>query len=251
MQRRVHPSTARHRSRRLGRRPGGTTLAGPLPGGHPGGPEDHDHLPQSRRTVHDRAGQPYRQTRSWYLVAKRADESIHTYRLSRITSASLTDDAFTRPTDFDLSAYWADAQSRFRQRCRRTRIVLRARRHAVRRFQPTAPVTTDTDGWSVVQADLENPDEACAAVLAQAGDAVVITPTELTDMIRRAATGSSNPPHPRHLAEPAICAAGFNQHGVVARAPRHKRRDTTLQTSLGSRCCDGCLRSAWRSRGPC
>jgi predicted DNA-binding transcriptional regulator YafY len=49
-------------------------------------------------------------------------------------------------------------------------------------------VQPDADGWSVVEADLESADEACAAVLAQAGDAVVIAPSELATLVRRAAT---------------------------------------------------------------
>jgi predicted DNA-binding transcriptional regulator YafY len=136
-------------------------------------------------------------TRTWYLVAARSDRAVRTYRLSRITSASVTDDAFARPTDFDLSTYWAESQQRFRATLPSYPIVLRVRDHAVRRFRPTKPVLTDTDGWSIVEADLENADEACAAVLAQAGDAVVIAPEELTDLVRRAASRiieSTSPP---------------------------------------------------------
>lgn len=125
--------------------------------------------------------------RTWYLIASRADEALRTYRLSRLTSAALTNDAFTRPSDFNLTGYWADAQQRFRATLPSYPIVLRVRDHAVRRFRPTAPVLPDTDGWSLVEADLENADEARAAVLAQAGDAVVISPTELSTMVLRAA----------------------------------------------------------------
>lgn len=126
-------------------------------------------------------------SRTWYLVANRPDETVRTYRLSRMTSASLTNETFTRPSDFDLSTYWAQAQRRFRATLPSYPIVLRVRDHAVRRFRPTAPVLPDIDGWCLVEADLENADEACAAVLAQAGDAVVISPTELSTMVRRAA----------------------------------------------------------------
>lgn len=126
-------------------------------------------------------------TRAWYLVAARADKAVLTYRLNRMTSASLTDETFTRPGDFDLGTYWAEAQRRFRTTLPSYPIVLRVRDHAVRRFRATTPVRPDIDGWSLVEADLENADEACAAVLAQAGDAVVIAPTELAIMVRLAA----------------------------------------------------------------
>ena len=120
-------------------------------------------------------------TRTWYLVATRSNRAVRTYRLGRMTSASLTDEAFTRPGDFDLSQYWTETQRRFRATLPSYPIVLRVRDHAVGRFRPTAPVRPDVDGWSVVEADLENADEACAAVLAQAGDAMVVAPIRAGD----------------------------------------------------------------------
>lgn len=126
-------------------------------------------------------------TRKWYLVATRSSGAVRTYRLSRMTSASLTDEAFTRPSDFDLTQYWAEAQRLFRATLPSYSIMLRVRGDAVQRFRATAPVLPDIEGWSLVEADLENAAEACAAVLAQGGDAVVIAPTELSDLVRRAA----------------------------------------------------------------
>jgi predicted DNA-binding transcriptional regulator YafY len=104
-----------------------------------------------------------------------------------VTSAEATDKPFSRPADFDLSSYWAEAQQHFLATRPSYPIVLRVRGHAVIRFRPTTPPLPDTDGWFIVHADLENPDEACAAVLAQAGDAKVVAPKELADMVSRAA----------------------------------------------------------------
>ncbi|MGI8858339.1 MAG: helix-turn-helix transcriptional regulator [Thermomicrobiales bacterium] len=42
----------------------------------------------------------------WYLVAGVAGE-IRTFRVSRIQDATLTDERFDRPADFDLASYWA------------------------------------------------------------------------------------------------------------------------------------------------
>lgn len=126
-------------------------------------------------------------SRTWYLIAARRDGELRTYRLSRMTAASLTDESFTRPAGFDLARYWADTQRRFRATLPSYPILLRVRGSAVHRFRPTAPARPDTDGWSFVEADLENADEACAAVLAQAGDTVVIAPDELSTMVRQAA----------------------------------------------------------------
>ncbi|WP_328526794.1 helix-turn-helix transcriptional regulator [Kribbella sp. NBC_00359] len=125
--------------------------------------------------------------RTWYLVAARSDGRLRTYRLGRLTSATLTDSTFTRPPDFDLAHYWADSQREFRATRPSYPIVLRVRDHAIRRFRPTAPMLpTAETGWWIVHADLENPHEACAAVLAQAGDAQVLAPPELADQVRDA-----------------------------------------------------------------
>ena len=138
--------------------------------------------------------------RTWYLVASRTQSEaasrragqpdadvLRTYRLGRLTSAHLTDETFTRPPGFDLASYWAQSQREFRASRPSYPIVLRVRDHAIRRFRPTAPMHPESNGWWIIHTDLENPHEACAAVLAQAGNAIVIAPPELGVMVRKAA----------------------------------------------------------------
>jgi predicted DNA-binding transcriptional regulator YafY len=126
-------------------------------------------------------------SRTWYLVAARTDGRLRTYRLGRLTSAGLTDQPFTRPPGFDLAHYWAQSQREFLATRPSYPIVLRVRGHAIRRFRPTEPMHPADDGWWIVHTDLENPFEACASVLAQAGAAQVISPPELATMVREAA----------------------------------------------------------------
>ncbi|TCC39576.1 helix-turn-helix transcriptional regulator [Kribbella sindirgiensis] len=130
-----------------------------------------------------------------YLVSGRRAHrrpSPH-YRLSRLTSAELTTDIFTRPADFDLAAYWSQSQREFQATRPSYPIVLKVRDHAIRRFRPTAPILpTEDPAWWIVHADLENPDEAQAAVLAQAGAAQVIAPPELVTLVRNAAREIAN-----------------------------------------------------------
>jgi predicted DNA-binding transcriptional regulator YafY len=125
--------------------------------------------------------------RTWYLVAARTDGRLRTYRLSRVTSAELTNDTFTRPAGFDLAEYWAQSQRDFQALRPSYPIVLKVRDHAVRRFRPIEPLLPTDDGWWIVHADLESPHEACAAVLAQAGAAQVVAPPELIALVREAA----------------------------------------------------------------
>ncbi|GAA1587816.1 MULTISPECIES: helix-turn-helix transcriptional regulator [Kribbella] len=124
--------------------------------------------------------------RTWYLVAARTDGRLRTYRLSRLTSAELGD-PFTRPPGFDLAAYWAQSQREFQALRSSYPIVLKVRDHAVRRFRPTQPMLPTDDGWWIVHADLENADEAQAAVLAQAGAAQALAPPELVALVHKAA----------------------------------------------------------------
>ncbi|TCC10195.1 helix-turn-helix transcriptional regulator [Kribbella soli] len=130
--------------------------------------------------------------RTWYLVAARTDGRLRTYRLSRLTSAELTNNIFTRPADFDLAAYWAQSQREFQASRPSYPIVLKVRDHAVRRFRPTAPMLPADDNWWIVHADLENLYEAQAAVLAQAGAAQVIAPPELITLVHNAAQQIAN-----------------------------------------------------------
>ncbi|GAA1129065.1 YafY family protein [Kribbella jejuensis] len=130
--------------------------------------------------------------RTWYLVAARTDGRLRTYRLSRLTSAELTTDPFTRPRDFDLATYWAQSQREFHASRPSYPIVLKVRDHAVRRFRPIEPMVPAGDGWWILHADLENPHEARAAVLAQAGAAQVLAPPELIALIHEAAIQLAN-----------------------------------------------------------
>ncbi|WP_327637264.1 WYL domain-containing protein [Kribbella sp. NBC_00482] len=130
--------------------------------------------------------------RTWYLVAARTDGRLRTYRLSRLTSAELTADTFTRPADFDLATYWAQSQREFQASRPSYPIVLKVRDHAVRRFRPTTPMLPADDDWWIIHTDLENPHEAQAAVLAQAGAAQVIAPPELITLVHDAAREIAN-----------------------------------------------------------
>ena len=125
--------------------------------------------------------------RTWYLVAARTDGRLRTYRLSRLTSAELTDGTFTRPADFDLATYWARTQREFQASRPSYPIVLKVRDHAVRRFRPLQPMLPAGNDWWIIHTDLENPHEACAAVLAQAGAAQVVAPPELITLVGEAA----------------------------------------------------------------
>ncbi|WP_405061430.1 WYL domain-containing protein [Kribbella sp. NBC_01505] len=130
--------------------------------------------------------------RTWYLIAARTDGRLRTYRLSRLTSATLTPDTFTRPPGFDLATHWSQSQQAFRATRPSYPVVLQVREEALRRFHPTAPPLPTTNGWWILHTDLENPTEATAAVLSQAGAAIALSPPALTTAVANAAQSLKN-----------------------------------------------------------
>ncbi len=127
--------------------------------------------------------------RAWYLVARRNDGEMRSYRISRINDVEVTDQEFDRPRDFDLQAYWTEATRRFRANLPSYIVTLDLKNALVERlpYAPPLSVTAVKPGWSRVEADFEVPSDATAFVLAAAGDAIVISPSELRTHIRQAA----------------------------------------------------------------
>ncbi len=125
--------------------------------------------------------------RTWYVVAARPAGHLRTYRLSRLTSATLSAVTFIRPPDFDLATYWHQSQQALKASRPSYPIVLRVNDQTLRRFRPTTPPLPSGDGWWIIHADLENPTEATATVLAQAGNAIALSPPELVAAVREAA----------------------------------------------------------------
>lgn len=128
--------------------------------------------------------------RQWYLIAA-VDESIRTYRVSRIQDAHTLDQAAQRPPDFDLAAYWAESQAEFVAGLPRYSAVLRLRADMVEwarsmwRFTKVERVDPpDADGWCVVHVTFETLIEATGSVLLCGPYARALEPDELRDNVR-------------------------------------------------------------------
>ncbi|MFF1821023.1 helix-turn-helix transcriptional regulator [Kribbella sp. NPDC058245] len=131
--------------------------------------------------------------RTWYLIAARTDGQIRTYRLSRLTSATLTEDPFTRPPGFDLTTHWSQSQAAFRATRPSYPITLRVHTDSLPRFRPTTPpIPADAPNWWIIHTDLESLPEARAAVLAQAGTAIPLDPPALITAVHEAAQALAN-----------------------------------------------------------
>ena len=61
----------------------------------------------------------------WYLVAQ-IDGDTRSYRVSRMREATILDEPFARPADFDLETFWETSSARFKERLPRFNVVIRA-----------------------------------------------------------------------------------------------------------------------------
>jgi predicted DNA-binding transcriptional regulator YafY len=60
----------------------------------------------------------------WYVIAS-VEDQIRTYRASRVGEAEVLDEAFDRPTDFDLAAYWAESSAAYERSAPRISVDVR------------------------------------------------------------------------------------------------------------------------------
>jgi predicted DNA-binding transcriptional regulator YafY len=66
----------------------------------------------------------------WYLAA-RGDGETRVYRVSRLVTVAVTDEAFRRPTGFDLVSFWNQTRDEFETTRPRIDVTLQVRRAAV------------------------------------------------------------------------------------------------------------------------
>jgi predicted DNA-binding transcriptional regulator YafY len=125
----------------------------------------------------------------WYLVASpagTADSAFRVFRAGRISSARILAEAFERPADFELAAFWQRWSAEFTASRPRLQVTLRASPEALAVFgeifgQAAGPaleaaLAPDEDGWRVVRLSFEH-ELAAAHRLAGFGDQVeVLTP---------------------------------------------------------------------------
>lgn len=126
---------------------------------------------------------------AWYLIAG-VEDSIRTYRISRVQGATITDQAAARPPDFDLAAYWDASTARFQANLPRYPATIRVDaaifeymgvvgRYA-RVVDAKAP---DADGWMTVEMLFEGERNACEHVLSFGPQIEVIAPARLRELV--------------------------------------------------------------------
>ncbi|PSL05379.1 putative DNA-binding transcriptional regulator YafY [Haloactinopolyspora alba] len=126
---------------------------------------------------------------TWYLVAAHR-QRVRTYRVGRVDDASVRDEATSRPTGFDLAAWWADSSAEFDRsllryncRVRITERSLRQLHHYVgvesARLARESAEPPDEDGWLVVTLWSETEDVACHQLTGLPDPPQVLEPASL------------------------------------------------------------------------
>jgi predicted DNA-binding transcriptional regulator YafY len=128
--------------------------------------------------------------RAWYLVGRMDGGDLRSYRVSRIEAATVTDDPFARPPDFDLAEYWERSQREFKGALPRYVATLRVAPRLADELRRTPFVRVESfsgvgpDGWAEVTADFEVSGTARAFALSHGADVEVLAPPELRAEVR-------------------------------------------------------------------
>lgn len=130
----------------------------------------------------------------WYLIAG-AEGNYHSYRVSRIHTATITDEHFARPDEFDLATYWQQSLTAFKEQLPHYPATLRI----AAEMQPFMRVTgtyaqigepgpPDSEGWVTLPIVFGTEDDACAYVFRFGSRIRIVHPRSLQERVHRTAT---------------------------------------------------------------
>ena len=129
----------------------------------------------------------------WYLVAA-VEETVRSYRVSRIQKVEPMDEPCIRPADFDLAAFWEQSAAQFRAHLPRYHATVRVRSEIIPRMPYAGRFARveqtgqpDEDGWAEVSLRFDTEEMACEYALSFGTQLEVLEPRALREkVIRRA-----------------------------------------------------------------
>lgn len=127
----------------------------------------------------------------WYLVARKPNGAMRTYRVSRFSHVALTGEHYQRDPTFDLAAYWDAARAQFEQASNAINppysAVLRVHDDAIWYFPAYMSGRYETletlNGWTTVRVQFDSLLDARMRVLGLGPSALVIEPDALRDAV--------------------------------------------------------------------
>ena len=128
----------------------------------------------------------------WYVIGL-SDGQIRTYRASRVRDATLLDDRFDRPEDFDLATYWGESSAAYERDAQRVTVEFRIAEHRLGRLESVFGRTTveaaerldepDPDGWTRLRMTLSWPDEVPGQLLSVGSSLEVLGPADIRERV--------------------------------------------------------------------
>jgi predicted DNA-binding transcriptional regulator YafY len=127
----------------------------------------------------------------WYLVAE-VEGTLRTYRVSRIAEVRMLDETFQRPTPFDLALYWEESTKQFKATLPRYPARIRLEQHlltraAQQRYMRILESGKVENGWIELDVEFHTLHSATEILLSYGASVEVLTPTELSEQIRKVA----------------------------------------------------------------
>jgi predicted DNA-binding transcriptional regulator YafY len=121
----------------------------------------------------------------WYLVAM-SGKSIRTYRVAQMLDVEVTDEAFVRPTKFNLAEHWEQSSSAYEAGVYREEAEVRISPRGMGRLEALGPFIAaaatasagkpDRDGWVRCSVPLENFDLGLQDMLRLGAEVEVLGP---------------------------------------------------------------------------
>ena len=132
----------------------------------------------------------------WYVVAA-VDETIRTYRVSRVLAAEPLDTRFTRPADFDLARFWAASSEAYERDSPSVEVTVRLRPDRRMRLYDAIGQRAmsgavrleeaDPDGWEHWRFTMLWPDEVPGRLMTVGSGLEVMEPLEIRARVAAAA----------------------------------------------------------------
>jgi predicted DNA-binding transcriptional regulator YafY len=127
---------------------------------------------------------------TWYLVARR-DGELRTYRISRVDEVQILDEAFARPSDFDLARYWSETVAQFEANAPAVEVRVIASERGFERMQRMGRAggralrdhTPTADGRSEIRFAFESYEDAYLDLLSLGAEVEVLEPEDLRTRI--------------------------------------------------------------------
>jgi predicted DNA-binding transcriptional regulator YafY len=129
---------------------------------------------------------------SWYMVGQ-VSGSVRTYKVSNIKSLTLQNEAFERPSGFDLIKHWAAQTKRFETELRPHTALINASEIGLKRIAALGAYAAhavsqankaDPSGWSELELPFENVEQAALELLGIGPEIQIVKPIALRQQMQ-------------------------------------------------------------------